>query len=289
MQNHREFLKTSTKVTGVFALISLSAYKLFANTDSKEKMMQTLTPTAKKNLTKLFDNSNLAQEDLEFLTHYANFAFDEVWTQSLLEESERLLLILASLSAMGAKEEFENILQASLNLRIPPIQIKEVIYQAMPYVGMSRIATLLEVTNKAFKQRGIKLPLPAQGTTNEQNRKDKGLEIQRQIFGRGIDKANASAPKDQKHIREFLSANCFGDYYTRTGLDLKFRELLTFVYIASMGGAEAQLKAHTLGNLNMGNDRAKLISVITTLIPYIGYPRSLNALNIIDELTQESS
>lgn len=73
---------------------------------------------------------------------------------------------------------------------------------------------------------------------------------------------------------------------TRTGLDLKFRELLTFVYLISMGGLEPQVKAHIQGNVNMGNDRDKLIAVVTALIPYIGYPRALNALSAIDEVAQ---
>jgi alkylhydroperoxidase/carboxymuconolactone decarboxylase family protein YurZ len=37
---------------------------------------------------------------------------------------------------------------------------------------------------------------------------------------------------------KILSANCFGDYYTRTGLDLKMRALPTFSIIASLGGCE---------------------------------------------------
>ncbi|CUU70636.1 carboxymuconolactone decarboxylase family protein [Campylobacter hyointestinalis] len=88
---------------------------------------------------------------------------------------------------------------------------------------------------------------------------------------------------DTRHFADFLSANCFGDYYTRTGFDLKFRELLTFVILASLGGVESQLKAHITGNIRVGNDRAKLISVVKLLVPYIGYPRSLNALSAINE------
>jgi 4-carboxymuconolactone decarboxylase len=37
---------------------------------------------------------------------------------------------------------------------------------------------------------------------------------------------------------------------------------------------------------NVGNDRAKLIGVITQLIPFIGYPRALNGLRAIDEVTK---
>lgn len=53
-----------------------------------------------------------------------------------------------------------------------------------------------------------------------------------------------------------------------------------------MGGVEPQVKAHIQGNLNMGNDKTKLIAVVTALVPYIGYPKSLNALNAIDEIAK---
>jgi 4-carboxymuconolactone decarboxylase len=92
------------------------------------------------------------------------------------------------------------------------------------------------------------------------------------------------APKDQMHIQDFLAANCFGDYYTRNGIDLTTRELLTFAILISLGGCEPQIKGHVTGNLKIGNDRACLIDVVTQLLPYIGYPRALNALRMIDEV-----
>ena len=291
-KNRREFLGNSLKLAGAsLAFVTFDdLYALEATTNTispiKETTMNDLTPTAKANLERLFGTSKLSQEDLEFFTNYANFAFDEVWEKSPLQEHERLLIILASLVAIPAKEEFGTMLNAALNLGINPIAIKEVVYQATPYVGMGKITEIVSLTNTIFKQRGIKLPLESQGTTNRENRKQKGLETQRVLFGEWIDKSNAAAPSDQRHIRDFLSANCFGDYYTRTGLELQFRELITFVYIASMGGAEPQLRAHIAGNLRNGNDRAKLTAVITALVPYIGYPRSLNALSAIDEIAK---
>ncbi|WP_233704367.1 hypothetical protein [Helicobacter cynogastricus] len=49
---------------------------------------------------------------------------------------------------------------------------------------------------------------------------------------------NAHAPKDEAHIYQFLPANCFGDYYAREGLDLRSRELLTFVHLLSLGAEQ---------------------------------------------------
>ena len=247
-----------------------------------------LTTTAKQNHGKLFGNvsGGVAKTDPEFIENYANFAFDEVFAESKsIDLQTRLKLILAALIAVQGKAEFRTMLTAALKNGVNPTEIKEIIYQTTPYIGIGKSMDFLLLTNEVFKAQGIKLPLKPQGTTTRENRAEKGLEVQRKFFGSAIDKGNAAAPEDEKHIRKFLSANCFGDYYTREGLTLHFRELLTFVILASLGGADAQVKAHIQGNLNIGHSRAFLIEVITALVPYIGYPRSLNALAALDEMT----
>jgi 4-carboxymuconolactone decarboxylase len=138
-----------------------------------------------------------------------------------------------------------------------------------------------------FQARGIALPLEGQSTTNPQTRFDKGIEVQKKIFGEKIDQMYQQSPKDELHIQRFLSANCFGDYYTRKGLDLKTRELLTFSMIAALGGCDPQLAGHVAANLAVGNDRRVLVGTITLLLPFIGYPRTLNAIRIINEGTSK--
>ncbi|WHN16404.1 carboxymuconolactone decarboxylase family protein [Campylobacter jejuni] len=133
-----------------------------------------------------------------------------------------------------------------------------------------------------FKKLNIVLSLTPQGTTTQENRKIKGREIQNAIFGEtNITKMMESTPEDKAFINDFLSANCFGDYYTRMGLDLK---ILTLVYLISLGGLDNQVKAHIQDNLNMGQSRKDLLNVIAVLIPYIGYPRALNALKLLDDI-----
>ena len=115
--------------------------------------------------------------------------------------------------------------------------------------------------------------------------------MQKAIFGDVIDTMYASSPADQLHIQlhiqQYLSANCFGDYYTRTGLDIQTRELLTFAMILSMGGCEPQLRGHIRGNVNVGNDKVTLLSVVTQLLPYVGYPRPLNAISCLNGVIPE--
>jgi 4-carboxymuconolactone decarboxylase len=130
------------------------------------------------------------------------------------------------------------------------------------------------------------LPLPPQSTTTPENRAEKGLAVEKQIVGSDVvDALYANSPNDQIHIQHFLSANCFGDHYTRTGIDIPTRELLTLSMLVSLGGCEPQVKGHVAANLNVGNDRARLIDVVTQLLPFVGYPRALNALRAIDEVT----
>ncbi len=87
-------------------------------------------------------------------------------------------------------------------------------------------------------------------------------------------------------INRWLADNCFGDYYTRTGLDLAQRELITLCFLAAQGGCEPQLIAHAKGNMNIGNDKDFLISVVSQCLPYIGYPRSLNAIACINKAAE---
>lgn len=90
----------------------------------------------------------------------------------------------------------------------------------------------------------------------------------------------------KSHVNRWLADNCFGDYYTRTGLDLKQREMITFCFLMAQGGCEPQLTAHAKGNINLGNDETFLTRVVSQCLPYIGYPRSLNAIACINKAVE---
>lgn len=92
---------------------------------------------------------------------------------------------------------------------------------------------------------------------------------------------HASGDALSRPVNLLLSKNCFGDYYVREGLSLRERELVTFCLLAAQGGCEAQLAGHIAGNQNVGNDTAYLGEVILCILPWIGYPRSLNALTCL--------
>ena len=193
-------------------------------------------------------------------------------------------MTLASIIGSQALSEYKVVLAAALNVGVTPIEIKEIVYQSVPYVGMAKAFDFVHATNEFLVSRGIQLPLESQSTTSPETRHQKGLAAQKAIFGDMIDKLYEQSPKDQLHIQRHLSANCFGDFYTRTGLDIKIRELITLSILIALGGVESQIKGHVKGNINVGNGRETLLSVITQLLPWAGYPRTLNALNALNEV-----
>jgi 4-carboxymuconolactone decarboxylase len=230
--------------------------------------------------------SRLSVTDPELIEVFDNFAFDEVLASGALDTRTRLTIQLAALIASGALREYRVMLGAALTVGVTPVEIKEIVYQAVPYVGMGKVFDFLHATNEVLTERGVSLPLPGQSSTTPETRAEKGLEVQKRIVGdETVEKLYASAPSDEQHIQRFLSANCFGDYLTRTGIDIPTRELITLSMLVALGGCDSQVKGHVSANLHVGNDRAKLIDVLTQLLPFIGYPRTLNGLRAIDEVT----
>jgi 4-carboxymuconolactone decarboxylase len=245
---------------------------------------------ARKNHDELFPGyvSTLPVTDPELIETFDNFAFNEVLRHGNLDARTRLMVQLASMIASQALHEYRLILGAALTVGVTPIEVKEIVYQAVPYVGMAKVFDFIHVTNDVLTERGVELPLPPQSTTTPGNRAENGLAVERQIVGSDlVEKLYASSPEDQLHIQHYLSANCFGDTYTRTGIDVPTRELLTLSMLVSLGGCDAQVKGHIAANLNVGNNRARLIDLLTQLLPFIGYPRTLNGLKCLNEVAPE--
>jgi 4-carboxymuconolactone decarboxylase len=248
-----------------------------------------ISETTQKNHEELFPNhkSTLKFTDPELIEVFDNFAFDEVLSYGNLDTTTRLMVILASLIAQQTLSEYKVMLGGALNVGVTPVEVKEIVYQSVPYVGIAKAFDFIHATNEILERRGIKLPLEGQSTTSPETRFEKGLALQKEIFGDMIDTMYQESPANQLHIQKYLSANCFGDYYTRKGLDIKTRELLTFSMVLSLGGCEPQLKGHIQGNLNVGNDKEVLLSIVTQLLPYVGYPRTLNAIRCLNEVVPE--
>ena len=220
--------------------------------------------------------------DKRFLEIQERFLAGEIAENGLKGAKIRALVGLACLTALHTTGELPQKVREAVDSGASVTEIKETLYHTAPYIGFPRVKEALSAVNDTLKAAGLDPEEEDQGTVTPQTRLEKGLAVQVEIFGDSIYAMRKNAPAETRHIQDCLSANCFGDYYTRGTLDLKLRELITFIVICAIGGCEPQATAHARANLNVGNTKQTLIETVTTCLPYIGYPGALNALSCID-------
>ena len=138
-----------------------------------------ISETAMKNHEELFPNrkSKLMETDPELIEVFDNFAFDEVLGYGNLDTRTRLMVILASMIAGQALGEYKLMLGGALNVGVTPVEVKEIVYQAVPYVGMAKVYDFILATNEILESRGIQLPVEGQSTTSPETRFEKGLAV----------------------------------------------------------------------------------------------------------------
>lgn len=170
----------------------------------------------------------------------------------------------------------------ALNAGLTPIEIREAIYQTAPYCGYQKALDAMAYADEVFVEQGIEIPLESQATTvTDEDRYEKGLKVQRSIFGQNF----AAITDDMSEFRQrrvaYVSEFSFGDFMTRTGLNEAERELIIMCVIAALG--ENQLGAHAGGALTVGNTGDELLAASLLCMPYLGFPRGLNAYEEVEE------
>lgn len=227
-------------------------------------------------------HKDLAANDQQIIDRWSYFAFEEVPSALDLEDSTRCMAILAVLVGVQGQDEFRRMAFTALENGVSADQLKEIVYQATAYLGMGRVAPFYSIVNEVLKEKGIHVEDDRAQTTLG-DRLEKGNAIQIAYFGPAM-KETWKKGGERAKVNEWLASNCFGDYYARKGLSDAQREMITFCFIYAQGGCESQLRAHTNGNLRVGNPRSQLVEIVYQCIPFVGYPRSLNALAIIEEV-----
>ena len=225
-----------------------------------------------------------AANDPELAAVMKKYLYADIVKQAKINQTERKLIEIVVLTTNQNHKFLSRVAGEALNLGVKPLEIREALYHVAPYIGFPKVFEALDVVNEVFTAHGIKLPLEDQGTTTDTDRFEKGLAFQVGAYGDRINQMRDSTPDYQKHLQDNLSAFCFGDTYTRGTLDYKMREMLTMAVIGTLGTGEPQYKSHVAGTLAAGATKEEVIGIITVMNPYIGFPRTLNALRIANEV-----
>ncbi|MCQ2076980.1 MAG: carboxymuconolactone decarboxylase family protein [Bacteroidaceae bacterium] len=247
---------------------------------------------AHKEIKRLFSQRmliNTLHTDPEVTETIDNFLYDETLAKydGVMSERTRVMCILASTLGCNSMNEFKQYVEAGLNVGIKPREIREIVYQAYPYMGVSQVVEYNLVLNDLFENNFIRLPLDDQRTIEPDCNalEEAGSQLYEQAHGEGAAaRLTDSFPESQKHIAHYILAHCYGQYYTRNGIDLRHREFITIAFLAAMGCNMKLLKIHVEANKNLKATKQELESIVTTILPWIGLPKALNAFEIVNEV-----
>ena len=239
-----------------------------------EGKKMTRSDICKKNYEKLFNsdwNPNVGS-DPEMMAILQKYIFGEVFTVGNLDMKTREMLTVTSLAVQQTLPQLKAHINAALNVGVTPLEVRETLYQCAPFIGFPKTLNAIGVMNEVFKERGIETPLEMAGTTDEKSRFEKGAAIQKPLYGDEISKA--------LDVARFLTEFCFGDIYTRNGLDVKKRELMTISILVTTGDTET-LKSHIKGALKAGNSKETITAAMIQCLPYVGFPKTIAALKCL--------
>ena len=267
----------------VAVLFSVSAAPAAVTEQGGENMSR--TEICKQNYRRLFNGEALsdAGNDPEMMKMLQKYIFGEVFAVGSLDIKTREMLTVVSLSAQQALPQLKAHANAALNVGVTPIELRETVYLCAPFVGFPKTLNALGVINEVFAERGIKLPLESQGKTAEEERFAAGSAIQQPLYGNEIKEALAGLPGNMgEDAARFLTEFCFGDIYTRGGLDVKTRELLAIGILVTTGNMQT-LQSHIAGSIRAGNSPETVTAAIIQCMPYVGFPNALNALKVLKD------
>lgn len=121
------------------------------------------------------------------------------------------------------------------------------------------------------------------------DRYERGEELLRKVDGDKVaDNLIARYENVAPDFTRYLVEFAFGDIYAREG-DLKHREIVAIASLATMGGCDAQLETHVHGAFNVGLSESEIVESVMTLIPYVGFPKALNAMAVVKRVVDKRS
>ncbi|MBY9078554.1 carboxymuconolactone decarboxylase family protein [Paenibacillus sp. HN-1] len=118
-------------------------------------------------------------------------------------------------------------------------------------------------------------------------RYEQGWEKLMEIDGEGGQRVIESLKEIAPDLGSYVVEFAFGDIYSRGGLDLKSRQLITLASLLTQGGCEPQLTVHLNAALNVGLTPHEIVEGIMHCVPYTGFPRVLNAILTAKTVFQE--
>ena len=190
------------------AVMTIQSNFVLANGLNSEDIDMTRTDICKKNYRILFNGEALTPtgDDPEMMAILQKYIFGEIFTVGELDIKTREMLTVTSLAVQQTLPQLKAHINGALNAGATPVELREAIYQLAPFIGFPKTLNALSVLNEVFKERGIDTPLKSTATVKEEERYEKGLEIQNPLYGDEIKVAMEGLPADMgADVSRFLT------------------------------------------------------------------------------------
>jgi 4-carboxymuconolactone decarboxylase len=217
-----------------------------------------------------------------------SFVYGEIYPRAHLTIMERQLITVAALAALGnARPQLKFHIAGALNVGCSTAEIIELMMHLVVYAGFPAGLNGVFVAKEVFQERGVSFD-PAPQTSPAQNQRFQvGWDALSRIDGHAGAQVIAALADVAPDLGRFIIEFGFGDIYTRPGMNLLQRELVTVGALTALGTATPQLKVHVHGLLNVGGTREQLIEAVIHVAAYAGFPAAINAMLAAKEVLDE--
>lgn len=128
--------------------------------------------------------------------------------------------------------------------------------------------------------------------TDDQSRLERGDRVRREVLGDAhVDRSSGQATDFTRAVQEYVTATCWGDVWSRPGLDRRTRSLLNLAMLTALNRPH-EFSVHVRGALRNGCDESEIQETLLQTAAYCGAPAALEAFRIagrvIDEVHQEA-
>lgn len=220
------------------------------------------------------------------------FGYGDVYARPGLSMRHRQLATIGALAALGhAQRQLKFHVAGALNVGCSPVEIVEAMMHIVVYAGFPAGLNGLFTAKEVFAERKIMpsdIVLRTAATDDDAGgRHARGLAALARVDGEAGERVVESLQDIAPDMAGFIIDFAFGDLYTRPGLDLVSREIVTIAALTALGTAIPQLKVHIHGLLNVGGDEKQLVETIMHTALYAGFPAAINAMLATKEVLNE--
>ncbi|WP_328763699.1 carboxymuconolactone decarboxylase family protein [Streptomyces sp. NBC_00272] len=218
--------------------------------------------------------------------YVVEFAYGDVYARPGLDLRERELSTVAALTAQGDTAPQLNFhIDAALHVGVRPEEVIEALIHLVPFIGFPRVLNAVGVARTVFADRGVTFEPPVMNDSRDRYLRgtEKLVEIDGHHGLEVIESLKDIAPDLGRFIVEFT----FGDVYQRPWLTPGRRQLVTVAALTAFGDTAPQLRVHIGAALNVGLSAAQVVETLIHVVPYVGFPRALNAIAVAREVFEK--